>query len=255
MQDILIIPTYDRPEMLWLCLEFLAASPESNSVQVRVVVDAHVNQPPPPRTEILEVLEKFPQLSLQVGFRPSHQFPGNSFNVLMAYRDAYETEAELIFMVEDDVLISPDFFDWHRCHHAITPLACTIGVQNPGHGAYASLGVCFRREFFRLLLPHCRAAYFQNMRNYCRSYFPASPFDCEQDGLLARLLKDYPVLWAKTPKAQHVGWYGYHRKKSIRPTGTLEQRFEQVKATLRSEVALSSLMKDFGDIRTLPPCN
>lgn len=255
MQDIVIIPTYDRPEMLWLCLEYMALSPGCRGVQIRVVVDAHIGQPPPPKAEILEVLEKFPQLSIQVGFRPSHQFQGNSFNVLMAYRDALDTEAEFVFMVEDDVIVYPEFFDWHRCHHNMLPLACSIAVQNPGHGAYASLGVCFRREVLQLIRPHCRVAYFQNMRGYCKANFPPSTFDCEQDGLFARLLKDFPVLWAKTPRAQHVGWYGYHRKKSVRPTGTLNERFQQVKLALNNEVVLQSLMKDFGDIRTLPACN
>jgi len=252
VQDLLIIPTYDRPEMLWLCLEHLAVCPDIQSVQIRVYVDAHVNQHPPPRAEIEAVIEKFPLLSLQIGFRPPHQYHGNSYNVLMAYRDAYETDAKYVFMVEDDVMVHPRFFEWHRAQHAHHPLGCSIAVvKEPQHGNYASLGVCFRREKLQVILPHCRPAYFQNLRAYCRSQFPPGPWDCEQDGLFCRLLKGQPVVWANTPYAQHVGWYGYHRKRSVRPTGTLNERHLQVKQILSNSELLRGCVRDFGDIKPL----
>jgi hypothetical protein len=251
MQDLVIIPTFDRTELLWLCLEYVAGSPQSSEVQIRVYVDAHIGQTPPNKAEIESVLEKFPHLSIQVGYRVAHQFPGNSYNLLMAYKDAYESEAEFVFLIEDDVLIRPEFFAWHWTQHAMAPLACTIGVRNPGHGAYASLGVCFRRPVLKLLLPHCRVSYFQNVRQYCRTMFPPSPFDCEQDGLIARVLHGHSVGWAEVPVAQHVGWYGYHRPRSIRPVGTLIERYEQVKFALSNYWILQSVARDFGDIQTI----
>lgn len=257
MQDVVIIPTYDRPEMLWLCLEYLARTPEGRTMSIRVVVDAHIGQPPPSRKEIDTVLEKFPQLSLQVGYRQPHSFHGNSYNVLMAFKEAHEMNAGYVYLVEDDVLIHPDFFLWHRWMHSSNQgIGCSIAVKNPGHGAYASLGVCFRRERLAMMLPHCRTAYFQNMRDYCHAHFPPSPFDCEQDGLWARVLVGTPVVWADAPLAQHVGWYGYHRKKSVRPHGTLDQKFAQVKTTLGNHTILRAWSKDFDDILPLQsPCN
>lgn len=255
MQDVVIIPTYDRPELLWLCLEYLARTTEGRFAQIRVVVDAHIGQPSPPRREIDLVLNKFPQLSLQVGYRQSHAFQGNSYNVLMAFKDAYEKEdGEFVYLIEDDVVIHPTFFVWHRWMHAANlTLGCSIGVKDPGHGAYASLGVCFRRERLAVILPHCRPAYFQNMRGYCHTYFPPSPFDCEQDGLWARVLKEAgtPTVWADIPLAQHVGWYGYHRRKSTRPHGTLDQKFAQVKQALGNRKILQTWSKDFNDIHPL----
>lgn len=248
MQDLVIIPTYDRPELLWLCLEHVARSPHYPQVQLRVVVDAHIGQPLPPRAEIERVLEKFPQLSIQVGYRTPHQFSGNSFNVLTAFQEAFESEARYVFLIEDDVLVHPQFFAWHWATHATLDIGCSIAVENPGHGAYASLGVCFRRERLALIQPHCKTAYFQNMREYCRTTFPPSAFDCEQDGLWARVLKGHLVQWATFPYAQHVGWYGYHRRRSIRPYGTLEERYQQVIAALSSSHLLQHWMKDFGDI-------
>lgn len=259
MQDLVIIPTYDRPEMLWLCLEHLAKNPDHQSVQIRVVVDAHIGQQLHTALEETEiVLEKFPQLSLQVGYRHPHQFHGNSFNVLMAFKDAYETDAEFVYLVEDDVMVYPQFFAWHRLWHENYPnLGCSIAVTKEAvHGHYASLGVCFRRKRLQLVLPHCRVAYFQDMRGYCRQAFPHSKSDCEQDGLWCRVLAGYQVIWATPPVAQHVGWYGYHRKRSVRPYGSLDERFAQVKRALVSHESLRGWMRDFWDIHPLiTPCN
>ena len=188
------------------------------------------------------------------GIERPHQFPGNSFNVLMAYRDAYhQTESEYVYLVEDDVMVHPLFFAWHQTQHENYPdIGCSIAVmKEPQHGHYASLGVCFRRETLRLILPHCRVAYFQNVRAYCRTRFPPLQSDCEQDGLFCRLLIRHRVVWASTPLAQHVGWYGYHRKRSVRPLGTLDDRYAQVKHTLANSEILQEHVKDFWDIKPL----
>lgn len=251
MQDLVLIPTFSRPEMLWLCLDYLAASPDVQSVKIRVYVDAHVGNLPP-KAEIETVLRKFPQLSIQVGFRPPHHFHGNSFNVLMAYKDAYDSDAQHVFLVEDDILVRPNFFAWHRQQHQ-RKIGCSIGVvKERQHGLYASLGSCFHREMIRLVLPHCKTEYFTNLRAYCKQKFPPAAWDCEQDGLWCRVLVDQPpVVWATTPVAQHVGWYGYHRKRSVRPTGTLKERYEQVKMVLSSPENLRLWSKDFGDVAPL----
>lgn len=259
-QDIVILPTYDRPEMLWFCLEHLAASPDIQSVQIRVMVDAHIGQPPPPKADIKAVVEKFPQLSIQIGFRPSHPYHGNSFNVLMAYKDAYETQAEYVYLVEDDVMVHPLFFGWHRHQHENDKeIGASIGVvKEPFHSHYASWGVCFKRETLSLILPHCKAAYFQNMTGYCRARFLPSKVHCEQDGLFCRVLARHTVVYATTPLAQHVGWYGYHRPRGVRPKGTLDERYEQVKRALASVESLRGVVRDkFGDVHPLQldPCN
>jgi hypothetical protein len=258
VQDIVIIPTFDRPEMLWLCMDYLVAASDYQYTQVRVYVDAHIGQTTP-RADIETVLGKFPQLSLQMYVRPPHQYHGNSYNVLMAYKDAYDTDTRFVFLIEDDVLIHPDFFAWHWFQQTRpSPIVCSIGVlKQHFHGVYASMGVCFRRDALRMILPHCTPAYFQNMRAYCRAHFAASPSDCEQDGLFCRLIPRDMVVWAdKLPLAQHVGWYGYHRKKSIRPYGTLTERYEQVKEVLSNQAILKEWMKDFyGDVEALKSCN
>lgn len=241
--------------MLWLCLDYLSACTGRSNLSIWVFVDAHQQEMAPPRREIELVLDKFPHLPIHVEFRSPHMFHGNSFNVLMAFREAYQTTAEHVFLIEDDVLIQPDFFKWHRLQHTRV-IGCSIGiVKKAHHGSYASLGVCFRRETISRVLPHCQQDYFANMRKYCRAMFPFSRLDCEQDGLWARVLTGLPVVWARVPLAHHVGWYGYHRKTSVRPYGALEDRYFQVKKVLSSMEELRQRTRNFKDIAPIENCN
>ena len=226
LQDVVILPTYDRPELLWLCLEYLSAAA---APPIRLYVDAHHGQASPPYEEIRAVVAKFPRLAITLCLRTPHPYHGNSYNLLMAYKDVYQhLSVAHVFLVEDDVMVQPTFFDWHREQHRHRQWGCSIAGRDPGHGAYSSVGVCFRRERLASILPHCRPEYFQAMRQYCQQHFPPSPFDCEQDGLWARVLKGTPVVWADVPLAQHVGWYGYHRRHVSRPVGPLEARYAHV---------------------------
>jgi len=255
MQDVVVLPTFDRPEFLWLCLDHIAACAEHKELDIRVHVDAHHHHQPP-MSDILEVLEHFPQLHTSLHVRRTHDYAGNSYNLLMGYKDAYESGSTLVFLIEDDVMVKSNFFTWHRLVQAERWPVVSIGAPRPAHGVYASIGVCFSRSLLSLLLPHCQHAYFSDMREYCQREFGKSPFDCEQDGLIARVLMGNTVIWADEPVCQHVGWYGYHRMHSQRPTGGLEKRYATIKHVLSNPSVLRRWVKDFDDIAPLEsPCN
>lgn len=255
MKDILIIPTFTRPEFLWLCLDYISRCNEAVDLEIRVHVDDHVGKQPP-LGEIREVLRKFSSLSLNLFLTNRHGYHGNSYNLMMAYKSAYESQAEYVFMVEDDIVVKSDFFSWHLKKQKELCPDCSIGVNRSAYKGYASLGVCFKKEKLKPIVGHCCHEYFSNMRKYCDTVFADTPFECEQDGLIARLLIGKEVVWAQEPKAQHVGWYGYHRLKSIRPQGSVEQRYQQIKKVLVDGKSLRQCVKDFKDIEPLEfSCN
>lgn len=252
MQDVVLIPTFDRPEMLWLCLSALEKCPEALKVKFLVRVDAHVGQYPPLQ-DIETVLRKFPLLDINLKVREPHAYHGNSYNVLVGYTEALLHSMRFVFMIEDDVLVDPSFFRWHYKQHTKPHTVVSIGVLPPPHKVYTSLGVCFNARFIPKIAAHAKPEYFGDMRGYCQRTFPPSPFDVEQDGLIARLLDNSraATMWPEVPVAQHVGWYGYHRTKSIRPTGSLEERFEHIKRVLENDELLNRHSKDFKDVRRL----
>jgi hypothetical protein len=147
--------------------------------------------------------------------------------------------------VEEDILISRDYFDFHRRAHELVPDAFAVSAcrnqkylagHDPApddsalyaHGSYQSLGVSFRPIRLHAILPHLVRAYFTNPVQYCARIFPASainPNNAEQDGLLERLMEHagLATVYAHAPRAYHAGFVGYHRKGSS-PPGDIEQR-------------------------------
>ncbi len=263
--DIIIVPTYNRPELLWLTLEHLAACPEAQLCSVWVCVDCHNDEPLPPMDEIGEVVGLFPQLKIQVDVRPAHPYHGNSYNVMTAYADAAKTDAEFIYLIEDDVLINRDFFWWHIAAQVLHQPFCSVAAENTRSAVtdnfvtsnkdYASLGVCFPRASVEAIAQHAKHEYFANMPGYVIGRFGAmfEGDSYEQDGLILRVMgaRHGQSVWTNEPKAQHVGWFGYHRHRSRRPLGTLVQRKQQVQMVLTTPGLLSMYEKDFGDIRPI----
>jgi hypothetical protein len=235
----LIVPTFSRPEMLWCCLEHIANCPESKQLVISVCVDWHENQPKPPLREIDEVIAKFKHLAITRVVRWPHHYSGNSYNVMTSYCEALAAGADLTFMVEDDVMVQPDFFKWHYLVHSAHRVFCSIGTMNNRSGKtestddYASLGVCFPKESLKLICQHANHLYFSDLVGYCKKTFGnlMAKEDYEQDGLITRVMGSVKgvSIWPTEYKAKHIGWYGYHRPQD-RPTGTLQERYEAVKA-------------------------
>lgn len=243
MQAVVLVPAFDRPEMVWCCLDHLAKCPEIGGVEVRVYIDQK------PGRASLEDFGTVHAAHPRVTFRssPRHTYRGNSYNTLLAFREAYNDGFDVCYLVEDDVMVSPEFFAWHQRVQEIG-VAASVGVPDPGHGAYASLGVCLPRRTVADVLEHAGRPYFEDMRGYCRRAFPPSPFDYEQDGLIARVLAGRHVAWATPPVVSHVGWYGYHRKQGERPTGTLAERYRKVRDVMADPVQLAVASGGRGDV-------
>jgi hypothetical protein len=266
--DIVVVPTFSRPEYLWLCLERIAACPESRMLDICVYVDNHENRVPAPKDEIERVTTKCPGLSIYLLTRAPHRFIGNSFNVLEAYREAYGTGCEYVFQVEDDVMVTPDFFTWHYRVQRSGRWFCSVGCKSPrvpppegaddfyGTVDFCSYGVCFPRNALATVIQHARPEYYGNMDGYIGSNFPDLGFAgrfTEQDGLIHRLVKmsGLPSAWPVKPRSCHCGYYGYHRGKGLRPEGTLEQRYEQVKKIIASADELRRNSRDYDDLEAL----
>ena len=122
--DIVLIPAYMRPEYLSLCLEYLAAA-EGARVGKEFWVIQDMRQHDEHRFNVQlrwtkEVLDNSP-LPVRYIFRQPHNYAGNSYNTLEAYKEAYGTEARFTYLVEEDVLVTPDFFRWHEAVQSTEP--------------------------------------------------------------------------------------------------------------------------------------
>lgn len=239
------------------------ACPDIDSKQVWVCEDRCPDVRNGDFGETARVAARFPVRHIR---RVPHNTTGNSLNVMEAYREAYETDARMVYLVEDDVMVQPDFFRWHEAVQADGDYFCTIPWRYSRNGRaheasvdpgdyftrrdmYASIGVGFGREKLRGVVAHARADYYRNREGYIRTHFGDGwgDFGEEQDGLVMRVMAEEGGVsaWSYVPRAFHVGWWGYHQ--GGRPdSGRLEERIE------KARTALAMLKRPNPDIQSVP---
>lgn len=268
MPDIVLVPTYSRPEYLWLCLEVIGKADGGSSKVVWVARDCHAadgSKYAREAAEIRAVVADYRSAFAGLRFieRAPHPYYGNSYNTLELYREAMASGAEFIYLVEDDVIVERDFFRWHEAVQSKGNYFCSIaryickGRKVPIDPAayvesdrdYASLGVCFRRENLKGIEQHCCAEYYRDMPAYIARKFPNSSLGAqfsEQDGLIQRVIHQSGMLtaWACMPRAYHVGIHGYHRSRGARLTGSMPEKVRVLRELL-STGKLKDLAKDF----------
>ncbi len=267
MKEIVIIPAWRRPDFLKAALTRLAMADDGRP-EYWICLDRGYT------STLLPVVKWFQKRlnpsRVRIGQR-MHNYKGNSFNVLTSYKEAMAEGADLIHLVEEDILVGRDYFDFHRRAHELAPdtfsvSACRnqqfiMGHEPPDdsaavwrHAAYQSLGVSFKAERLKAILPHLGRGYFASQVAYCRRYFPTSainPNNAEQDGLLHRLSENaglsstYPAV----PRAYHAGFTGYHRKGTL-PPGGVDARAERILAMSADE--MNERAGSFPDHATIP---
>lgn len=269
MPDIVVVTCWCRPELLAVTLEY---------IQRAAHAEEHLYTFRPDRGGTPEVLDVISSFRLpKVVTKVVHSYPGNTYNTLEGYRQvvgmAGQLRARLIYLIEEDVVIAPDFFDFHRRvqsefgQEAFAVSACRnqnwkghLHVPDPEavykFPRYQSLGVSFRPQVLRGVLAHAKPEYYSSMGDYLRRTFPNSKYEllfAEQDGLIERVMEACggEVIYPYRPRAFHVGWYGYHRGLPGVPQMPLGMRIAYVRQTIQNPDALRALASGFDDVHAV----
>lgn len=287
MRDIVIVPSFARPEYLWLALEYMEKAKGNRPISFFVYHDRHTRDASNVAQEVVEtkkVIEAFaPRLDIQFTERAPHTYQSNAYNFLEAYKSAHETDARYVYLVEDDVLVDKDFFHWHEAVQSLKDYFCTIGwIMPPTHqcryrtaisrvvdptayietpASYSSIGVCWKRETLSQIVVHATPQYYADWggnNGYLRTKFPGNPVPVtqwtEQAGIIARVLLQakghLTVAWPTMPRCAHVGVNGYHRQNGYKFTGSLGNRIDALRSALESKAitGMHNRQKELGDI-------
>jgi hypothetical protein len=247
-RDIVIVPTFDRPEFLWLCLEHILAAEGNQEKEIWLCEDIHEDKPKSFTTQIdmLATIRHFEKQFpwFQYTAMVPHKKYGNSWNVTSALAKARAIGSPLTYIIEDDVLITKDFFTWHAdCFYkGLTPwvscagrLNSSLNFESNGRyamdetckdvralkavvGAYISWATCFPWHSLDQAVK-----LFWNDFEYCPGV--------EQDMMIQNymLQNQLSSIWPYVPRAYHLGWYSYHRIAGDNPYGTLEQKVDYLR--------------------------
>lgn len=273
MSSVCLIPCFNRPELLHHCIRNIeAANPEGIHFLFRPDRGAS--------PENLEVISsfRFPYTILPEPIKARYAgIMKQSWSVLTGYGEAVKLAGDgLVYYIEDDVMVAPDFFKWHERVHGIalggTPWFCSIASEDtntapserakdagfavpphvdyyPSEGTYRSIGVCWRAStMLKFVQPHVNPSYFLNPWMYLKQTFPSSPWKgswCEQDGLIRRIQLEsgLPIAYPFEPLCYHAGYYGTNRGNPNKPKGNLQERIEEVGNVIYSDEKMRAVNK------------
>lgn len=225
MNELVLVPTFHRPEHLFYCLSMIRAFEPKIPIAVFPDRGTYYDE------DFKMVMQSFDDGNTQAIYVPFHKYHGNSYSVMEAYRWAFNQVSELTYLIEDDVIVHPDFFTWTREVHEECPdIFGTLGWVFNRHAPitedwlfqpwFYSVGVCFKRKKLELIVKHATPLYFQDMMGYIEERFKGSPLNSphnihhfEQDGAIQRILDEdrSQTVSCGIAKCTHIGTFGYNR--------------------------------------------
>ena len=281
MRDIVTVPCFERPEYTALCLSYLSQARGIDDKEVWLHVDNHggLALDNPQFNAMVRVAQTgykmFPD-RFHFFTQEEHKTYGNSKNIVTSLQMAYDVGAERIFLVEDDIMVAPDIFDWHEavleepdvfvsCATALNksahfqingPQAMDESLHDPSAylkvcGPYSSHCAAFKRDNLGRLL-----SYLTKAENKWAQ-------GTEQDLLTQRVMQGSTLpffdeserlysAWPYVPRAYNVGWRSYHINTGMSFNGTLEEKVAALEATIRNPTRLREMSANNGAVTPLP---
>ena len=246
--DIVVMPVANRPEMLALSLERLSLA--QGTPEVRIFVDCvgqtrldefeHVRDTYYPLADLYYAQEHTPCVS-------------GTWNILQALKAGYDSGAGLVFLIEEDIMVRPDYFDWHRQEMATGQYLATCGRKDPRFyplhpDLYTNPGSCLRRDLLERLCCHINDDYFVRLRAYLDEKFPVwDETSCLDDGLIRRVIREMGgrVAYPEVAKCAHQGWKFYNRLDIYENKGTIEERIVGLRKMIASVKPADRYAGDF----------
>jgi hypothetical protein len=227
-RSVVVIPFYRRPEFLHWCCERIKKAVGADKYLYLFCGDWGYDK------QNIPIIDSFP-FQKEIILRPNHkpEITKQSRNVLEGLKYAATISDSLIYLIEDDVMISTDYFAWHESVQNKELLFCSIASKNVNRtiskgsnqlgdyylstGDYCGIGTAFNAAVFnQLVVPHITEAYYNNCMSYVQNKFPNSSIGsqfAEQDGLIRRIQEasGLPTCFPFVPRSYHAGFYGKGR--------------------------------------------
>lgn len=225
MQEIIVVPTYKREALLFLCLE--AIRKQERDAVVIVSEDRGASAPG----------------CWSVGY-------GNTGHVLRCLRSACEM-ADIVHYIENDTIVHPGYFKWARAilgeglHAAVCGLSPSEHIEN----WYSAPCVSWNAACLRTALSHITPEYLNATTQeeqrviVDEQMFPKSRFyrcySPEHDGYLLRCIENHgwKTAFPPMPLATHAAIGGYNRPPGEKyPEGTFEEQVQYFREMLCAQL-------------------
>lgn len=244
-KSVVVMPALRRPEMAALALQRIRQTPESSQLDVRIFVDFTTDQVLGEFEYVRD--EYFPEATIYHA-REHIQVPSGSWNILHALQAGYDSGAEFIFLIEEDVMVFPDYFTWNFKQDGDHFATCGRYRKEYRMDYYTNPGACFKSDSLRWVIPHINNSYFEDQRSYLDETFgpmdEASPLD---DGLIRRVIRqrNAEILYPETPKVAHQGFHYYNQFQQFKVEGSITEKIQTASKLLATISPEDRYSRDF----------
>jgi hypothetical protein len=270
MSNVVAITTYSNPDLLWIYLDQLSASPLRNQFKYRLFTEPGYDK------EINEVIKHFSFLDISLKVRERHpECPLTGFhNILESYRDAIQEADEYIILGEDDLIPVTGYLEFNdqvyrKFLSKYERIFCVGHKRRPENEKFGDPNILIAdyqmtspscvsvKAVEKYLLPHLTDELYNEPTGYYFKYFrdsrvPWHSFS-HHDCFIERIMWKNKLFGLRPDQAisGHLGLRGIHSK-GLAPTGTLEQRIAQYKELMKDGNKLRSLSSMPADMVVAP---
>lgn len=232
MNSVVVMPTYARPEMLALSLECLSRVPDCPPIHI--YVDRGVD-----KSTFHYVRDNYSPAA-ELHFTESRpECTSGTWNILHSLQEGYNLGAKLIFIVEEDVMVYPNWLDFHLREYDLGAMA-SCGRRIPmffkKYGdIYTNPGSCLSSELMELVVPHINDDYFKATGDYIRKEFGKQPINSSLDDGLIRMVMDrenWLCAYPDKPVCAHQGFEFYDELDIYSNKGTIQEKIDKLRKML-----------------------
>ena len=232
-KSVVVIPTFSRPEFLALSLEKISQAedaPDDIRIFLDTCSDQRLNEVEYVRDTYLPTADIF-RAGLHI------IVPSGSWNILNSLKQGYSTGAEIIYLVEEDVMVRPEFFRVHKDLQESGDYFVTCGrkLKNRDDTYYSNPGSCYRREKLESVMPYITPQYFVDQEGYLSRLFPhMDDAGILDDGLVRRVMQSVhgKAKCAVPSICSHQGFHYYNKFAQYKTCGSIEERIAQLRVML-----------------------
>jgi hypothetical protein len=246
MSNVVVMPTLKRPEFLALALESIDRAEQAPD-DVRIYIDFDDRYKIADQVEY--VRDKYLPRATIYQAKAHVKAPSGCWNILNSMKGGYESGADLIFFIEEDVRVYHDYFKW-SIEAQRSGCFATSGrfIKRYGENYYTNPGASFRRGSLALVVPHINDDFFSDRRAYLTRTFGAFEGASDlDDGLIRHVMCSVNgfVEHPDTPKVVHQGFHMYGKAEQWRTTGGIQDRITQLREMLNRLDPLQQGLRDF----------
>jgi len=261
MTQIIMRPTYNRPEMFALSLEYELAAREYYKFPHDLVTLFVVEAGTPKK--VWELIEQYPGEKKII---KREKKLGLSKNILEGMKEAFKETDDFIVYIEDDILLHKTYFQYMDTllnHPDLGPYSVLSAYNKDDKGDvsevykyhfYAALAPIISKEFFTKYIAHCandnyynnkpafvtilNDKYKQHQKSHTYKYKDTQHH--QQAGILNRLTDVAMIeegMYTYMPRVNrqiHVGYYGHNRPGGMIPGKTYEERLNSLRRIITS---------------------